>query len=148
IQNSVTTGFDFSGSGIRTVWYNRERFVIPNSSYLDPASGQYVENTNIQTRAGGADFWTDGTRNTGVGENYTHSAAFWKLREMSISYEMPLSYFNGYVKGATISLQGRNLFIWVPSTNLYTDPEYSALGASSNAVGFTSLAQSPPARYF
>lgn len=148
IQNSVTTGFDFSGSGIRTVWYNRERFVIPNSSYLDPATGQYVENTNIQTRSGGADFWTDGTRNTGVGENYTHSAAFWKLREMSISYEMPFSYFKGYVKGATISLQGRNLFIWVPSTNLYTDPEYSALGASSNAVGFTSLAQSPPARYF
>ncbi len=148
VMNSVSTGFDFAGSGIRTAWFNRERFVFPNSSYLDPATQQYVANTNITTRSGGADFWTDGTRNRNVGENYTHSAAFWKLREMSLSYEVPFSYFKGYVKGATVSVQGRNLFIWVPKTNLYTDPEYSALGSGSNAVGFTSLAQSPPARYF
>lgn len=148
VQNSVTTGFDFSGSGIRTTWFNRERFVFPNSSYLDPSTGQYVANTDVQTRSGGADFWTDGTRNTGAGENYSHSAAFWKLREASLSYDLPSTYFNGYVKGVTVSLQGRNLFVWVPETNLYTDPEYSALGAGSNAVGFTSLGQSPPARYF
>lgn len=148
VMNSVSTGFDFAGSGIRTTWFNRERFVFPNSSYLDPSTGQYVENTNVTTRSGGADFWTDGTRNRNVGENYTHSAAFWKFREMSLSYDVPFSFFGGYVKAATVSLQGRNLFIWVPKTNLYTDPEYSALGSDSNAVGFTSLSQSPPARYF
>lgn len=148
ILNSVATGYDFSGAGIRTVWFNRERFVFPNSSYEDPnRPGEYIANTNIQTRSGGADFWTDATRNRGVGENYTHSAAFWKWRELVISYDIPEKLLGNTVKRATVSIQGRNLFIWTPDTNLYTDPEYSALGAGSNAIGFTSLGQTPPARY-
>ncbi|MGK6351287.1 SusC/RagA family TonB-linked outer membrane protein [Parapedobacter sp. DT-150] len=146
--NGVTTAFDFSGAGIRTTWFNRERFVVPNSSYLDPSSGEYVANTNITTRSGGADFWTDGTRNTGIGENYAHSAAFWKWREATLSYDLPAHIFRGYVKGATVSVQGRNLFIWVPKTNLYTDPEYSQNGSDSNAIGIANVSLTPPARYF
>ena len=146
--NGVTTAFDFSGAGIRSTWFNRERFVFPNSSYLDPATGQYVENTNITTRSGGADFWTDGTRNTNVGENYAHSAAFWKWREATLSYDIPAHIFNGFVKGATVSIQGRNLFIWLPKTNLYTDPEYSQGGSDSNAIGIANVSITPPARYF
>ncbi|MBO0952045.1 SusC/RagA family TonB-linked outer membrane protein [Fibrella sp. HMF5405] len=149
IYNSVSTGYDFSGAGIRTAWYNRDRFVIPNSSILQ-ADGSYVANTNIAVRSGGADFWTDGTRNTGIGENYVNSAGFWKMREAAISYDFPRALLakSGFIKGATLSAQGRNLFIWVPKSNLYTDPEYSANGTDSNAVGFTTLAQTPPARYF
>ncbi|ARK10955.1 SusC/RagA family TonB-linked outer membrane protein [Fibrella sp. ES10-3-2-2] len=149
IYNAISTGYDFSGAGIRTAWYNRDRFVIPNSSYLG-ADGNYVANTNIAVRSGGADFWTDGTRNTGIGENYVNSAGFWKFREAAIAYEFPRTLLakTKFIKGATISAQGRNLFIWVPKSNLYTDPEYSANGTDSNAVGFTTLGQTPPARYF
>ncbi len=148
IMNSVSTAFDFSGSGIRSAWYNRERFVIPNSSYLDPATGQYVDNTSIATRSGGADFWTASNTNTGVGENYAHSAAFWKWREATLSYDVPPTFLKGFAKAATISFQGRNLLLFVPKTNLYTDPEYSATGSTSNAVGFTTISLTPPARYF
>ncbi|MEO6287115.1 MAG: SusC/RagA family TonB-linked outer membrane protein [Dyadobacter sp.] len=149
IYNAISTGYDFSGAGIRTSWFNRDRFVIPNSSYKN-AEGQYVENTNITVRSGGADFWTDGTRNTGIGENYANSAGFWKLREASLGYDLPSSILakTKFIKGASVSVQGRNLFIWVPKSNLYTDPEYSQNGADSNAVGFTNLGQTPPARYF
>ncbi|MEZ0483229.1 SusC/RagA family TonB-linked outer membrane protein [Fibrella aquatica] len=149
IYNGVSTGYDFSGAGIRTAWYNRDRFVVPNSSILQ-ADGSYVANTNIATRTGGADFWTDGTRNTNIGENYVNSAGFWKMREAAISYDFPRALLakTGFIKGATLSAQGRNLFIWVPKSNLYTDPEYSANGTDSNAVGFTTLGQTPPARYF
>lgn len=149
IYNAISTGYDFSGAGIRTAWYNRDRFVIPNSSYMG-ADGNYVANTNIAVRSGGADFWTDGTRNTGIGENYVNSAGFWKFREASVSYDFPKSLLekSKFIKGATLSVQGRNLFIWVPKSNLYTDPEYSANGAESNAVGVTNLGQTPPARYF
>jgi TonB-linked SusC/RagA family outer membrane protein len=150
IYNSITTAFDFSGAGIRTTWYNRERFVIPNSAYEDPENeGSYINNTNVTTATGGADFWTDGSRNTGIGENFTHSAGFWKIREISLRYDFPKSWLSAtkFIKGASLSVQGRNLFIWVPKTNIYTDPEYSANGADSNAVGFTNINLTPPARY-
>lgn len=150
IYNSITTAFDFSGAGIRSTWFDRARFVIPNSVYEDPENpGSYITNTNVTTSAGGADFWTDGTRNTGVGENYTHSAGFWKLREVSLRYDVPGAFLEkiGFIKAANLSIQGRNLFIWVPKTNIYTDPEYSANGADSNAIGFTNINLTPPARY-
>jgi TonB-linked SusC/RagA family outer membrane protein len=155
IYNAISTAFDFSGAGIRTTWYNRERFVFPNSAYRDPENPgtdeapNYIDNTNITTSTGGADFWTDGSRNTSIGENYTHSAGFWKIREISLRYDFPTSLMSQtkFIKGASVSVQGRNLFIWTPKTNLYTDPEYSALGTDSNAIGFTSINLTPPARY-
>jgi TonB-linked SusC/RagA family outer membrane protein len=155
IYNAVSTSYDFSGAGIRTTWFNRDRFVFPNSAYRDPENPgtddapNYIDNTSITTATGGADFWTDGTRNTGIGENYTHSAGFWKIREISLRYDFPASWLSAtkVIKGASLSVQGRNLFIWTPKTNLYTDPEYSALGVDSNAIGFTSINLTPPARY-
>ena len=150
IYNDISTAYDFSGAGIRTTWYNRERFVFPNSVYEDPENpGTFIENTNVTTTTGGADFWTDGTRNTDVGENYAHSAGFWKLREVSLRYDVPKAFTSklGFIKAATLSVQGRNLFIWTPKTNLYTDPEFSSNGADSNAIGFTNISLTPPARY-
>ena len=150
VYNGANTGFDFSGAGIRTTYFNRDRFVIPNSSYLDPITNTYVDNTNITTRTGGVDFWTNGPTNTGVNSNYTYSAAFWKLRELSISYTLPKSILGNlkFIKGVDISVQGRNLFLWTPNTNIYTDPEYSAFGANSNAIGFATLNQTPPGRLY
>jgi TonB-linked SusC/RagA family outer membrane protein len=52
IYNSVSSSLDFSGSSYNSALFNRQRFVIPNSSYLD-ASGKYVANTNITVRDGG-----------------------------------------------------------------------------------------------
>ncbi|HMV10232.1 MAG TPA: SusC/RagA family TonB-linked outer membrane protein [Cyclobacteriaceae bacterium] len=151
IYNSVATPFDFSGAGIRTGWYNRERFVFPNSAYEDPENpGTYIDNTNVTVATGGADFWTDGSRNTTIGENYTHSAGFWKIREISLRYDFPKAWLSAtkFIKAASLSVQGRNLFIWVPKTNLYTDPEYSVFGTDSNAIGFTNINLTPPSRYF
>lgn len=150
IYNSVSTSYDFSGAGIRTTKYDRERFVMPNSVYEDPENpGTYINNTNVTTSTGGADFWTSSAYNTGMGENYTHSAAFWKIREISLRYDIPTSLLSAtrFIKGAYVSVQGRNLFIWTPKTNIYSDPEYSANGSGSNAVGYTNINQTPPARY-
>lgn len=150
LYNNSGGSFDFSGSGIRTTYFNRERFVVPNSSYLDPVTNTYVANTNITTRTGGVDFWTNGPSNTGVNTNYSYSSAFWKLREVSLSYDLPKSVFSNikFVKGARVSVQGRNLFIFTPDTNIYTDPEYSAAGADSNAIGFVGIGQTPPSRFY
>ena len=94
-------------------------------------------------------FWTDQTENMGVTSNYVTSAAFWKLRQLSLSYDVPQSVLNKIklLKAATISVQGRNLFVWVPKSNVYTDPEFSDAGSASNGIGLTNL-QSPPSRYY
>ncbi|WP_198342309.1 hypothetical protein [Pedobacter psychrophilus] len=151
IYNGLSTALDFSGAGIRTAAFNRERFVVPNSSYADPANpGSFLPNNSITTRNGGADFFTDGPRYTGVIENYVNSAAFWKLRELALSYNIPLSKIgvNKYIKNAKITLLGRNLLLFTPKSNVFTDPEYSAFDATSNAIGFTSISQTPPSRFF
>ncbi|MBB2150091.1 SusC/RagA family TonB-linked outer membrane protein [Pedobacter sp. LMG 31462] len=151
IYNAGGGTFDFSGAGINTVAYNRDRFVIPNSSYKD-ANGNYVANTNITIRDGGPGYWTIAGPRTGIDENYITSAAFWKLREVSLAYDLPKSLLghSKVFKAARISVQGRNLLIFLPKSNVYTDPEYSDGNGSSNgnAIGLTNLNQTPPSRFY
>ena len=152
IYNAGGGTFDFSGAGYNTAIYDRERFVIPNSSYWDEASKSYVANTNVTIRDGGPGYWSMSGPRTGIAETYITSAAFWKIREMSLVYNIPQSWLAGQktIKNAKISLQGRNLFLWTPSTNVYTDPEYSDGNGSSNgnAIGLTNLGQTPPSRTY
>ncbi|MES2275688.1 MAG: SusC/RagA family TonB-linked outer membrane protein [Bacteroidota bacterium] len=148
VQSSTTTSFDFSGAGARTAFYNRERFVIPNSSYADPNNaGSYLPNTNITVADGGVAFWSSSTYNTGITTNYVYNGAYWKLREANLTWDIPKSLIGRqkYVKSAQISLQGRNLLIWLPKSNLYTDPDF---GSSGNGVGVSSIANTPPTRYY
>lgn len=142
---------DFSGSSIRTVAFGRDRFVVPNSSYEDPTKpGEYIANTNIQVLDGGSGFWADGAGdyNMDVATNYIVKGDFWKIRELSLSYDLPQSFLakTKVIKGATVSIQGRNLFLWTPKSNIYTDPEYNF--SDGNAIGITTLSQSPPSRYY
>ncbi|GAA4324292.1 SusC/RagA family TonB-linked outer membrane protein [Mucilaginibacter gynuensis] len=149
IYNSGAGTYDFSGASVRTTTFNRERFVMPNSSYEDPANpGKYIANTNVLVADGGAGFFADNNRNLNVASNYVYNGASWKLREVSIAYDLPKSLLGTqkYIKGATISVQGRNLALWLPKSNLYTDPEFNF--TDGNAIGITSLGQTPPTRYF
>jgi TonB-dependent SusC/RagA subfamily outer membrane receptor len=145
-----TTSFDFSGGGMATVMFNRERFVFPNSSYADPAKpGEYIANTNITVRDGGYGFWTAAPR-TGVAENYVASGAFWKLREVTLTYDLPESVLRSvkFIKKASLSIQGRNLIMLLPKTNIYTDPEYSDNGSGSNGVGVAAISSPPASRFY
>ena len=146
---SAGSTFDFSGSSIRTVYYNRERFIFPNSSYLDPATNTYVENNNVTVTASNSGFWSS-SQFRGATSNYVYSGNYWKLRELSLSYKLPSSLLSNtkIIKSATLSVQGRNLFIWLPASNTWGDPDNSSNGSDSNAVGITSLSQTPPTRYF
>ena len=150
IYSGEGSTLDFSGSSARSAYYNREKFVFPNSSYLDSSTGTYVANNSITVSDGGAGFWTSSSFNTNVTSNYVYSGDYWKLREASLAYKIPQSLLqrSKFIKAATVSIQGRNLFLWATKSNEYTDPDYSANGSDSNAVGTTSLSQTPPTRYF
>ena len=83
-----------------------------------------------------------------VGANYVISAAAWKLREVSISYDIAKNVyaFTKIIQKATVTVSGRNLLMLRPSTNKWTDPEFSE--DTSNAVGRTGEGQLPPTRIF
>lgn len=150
IYNAGGPTYDWAGVSVRTVGFNRQRFVFPNS-VIDEGNGKYITNTTavIQNGNGNDGFWTDQTENLGVTSNYITSGAFWKLRQVSLSYTFPSKMLgnNKVIKGMMISAQGRNLFEWLPKSNIYTDPEYSDAGQASNGIGLTNL-QSPPSRYY
>ncbi|MES1216899.1 MAG: SusC/RagA family TonB-linked outer membrane protein, partial [Bacteroidota bacterium] len=150
--NGMGTELDWSGTGYRTAVYNRERFVYPNSVYEDPSNpGKYLTNTNITIANGNGNngFWTDGI-NRDVTSNYVTSGDFWKLREIALAYDVPAAALakTKFIKGLTISVQGRNLAMWMAKDNIYTDPEYSDAGNDSNGIGLTGLGQTPPSRFY
>jgi outer membrane receptor protein involved in Fe transport len=152
VFNGMGTELDWAGTGYRTAMYDRQRFVYPNSVYEEAGSpGKYVRNTDITIKNGNGNngFWSDGI-NREVTSNYMSSGDFWKLREIALSYDLPSTLLNktGLIKGMTVSLQGRNLLMWLAKDNYYTDPEYSAAGNESNGIGLTSLNQTPPVRFY
>lgn len=140
----------FTGIGKLSAANGRERFVFPNSVIkVDDGAGNitYVENTNITTQDGNVNFWTQTMRNL---SNYSvNSAAFWKIRELSINYEVPasaLALTNDLVKSFRIGFVGRNLFMFLPKNNLYADPEFNS--GTGNAVGLNTSGQTPATRIY
>jgi TonB-linked SusC/RagA family outer membrane protein len=150
--SQLGSNIDFSGSSARSAYYNRDRFVFPNSVYEDPANpGTYIENTNITVADGGTGFWTGGSYNRSVIANYVYRADYWKWREVALVYTLPKSVVNKIpgIAGGSIALQGRNLFLWATKANEYTDPDYSqSRTADDNETGVSTLWQSPPTRTF
>ena len=80
-------------------------------------------------------------------ENWIYDATYVKLRELSFSYSLPNNLLNVWgLKGASLTLSGRNLFILHKNTD-HIDPEvsYGTSLAASGAVEPTFL---PSERYY
>jgi TonB-linked SusC/RagA family outer membrane protein len=74
---------------------------------------------------------------------FVEDASFIKFRQLIFGYTFPGKLFNGVVKGATISLVGRNLFYLMKKTgNIDPESDYTP-----NAYGLE-LGGVPPARTF
>lgn len=128
---------------------HRERFVIPNSVYEDPANpGKYLPNTNITVYDVNEFFTSDNYR--GVASNFITSAASWRLRELSITYDLPTSLISKQkiIQGLTVGLVGRNLVLWLPKSNVYTDPDYRGNNdfLTGNISGISNATVNPPIR--
>ena len=147
IYSGIGPDMDFSGISVRSAQNNRQPFIFPNSVTLD-GTGKSVPNTSIYMD-GGYNFWSQNI-NTTVNSNYLADGSFWKLREVAISYSVPNKVFNKFtrnaIKGATFTLTGRNLLLFLPKTNEWTDPEFS--NTSGNAQGVNDRDNTPPTRIF
>lgn len=147
VYSGAGSTMDFSGISYGSATGGRERFVYPNS-VIETSPGVFTPNTNITTRTGGIDYWAGSTTRYGVMQNYVTSAAFWKLRELSLAYEVPAKYLQRtkFIKRASLALVGRNLFMIRPKSNMYSDPEFNA--TTDNAQGSNNLNQTPATRIY
>jgi TonB-linked SusC/RagA family outer membrane protein len=151
-------GVDLVTGGVAavTATYNRERFIFPNSSILNGtgADGQpaYIANTTVPIGSGaeqngGYSYWDNNYKT--FGSNFVTSGAFWKLREVRLSYEIPKSILaegSKYIKGASVSFVGRNLLMFLPKSNQFGDPEAGT--SNSNAQGVSNSFNPPFSRTY
>jgi hypothetical protein len=146
VNNSIGSSLDFTGISAYTAQTGRQPFVIPNS-VIDDGTGKYIPNTNVATVDANWRFWAN-TWNQ-AGSNYVNSADFWKIREIAITYDFPknLTDKTKVIQQASISLSGRNLFMFRAKDNVWTDPEFSAAGVG-NAIGSNDINQTPPTRIY
>jgi len=152
---------DFTGVSFHSAENARQRFIFPNSEIPD-GTGKYVPNTSVAIsnggNIGGAGFWPTLYTN-GIGTPYITSAAFWKLREVALTYEVPAKALSriSFIKRITVGLVGRNLLMIRPKSNFWSDPEFNdnsttGIGTNNsgtgNAIGSTSEFQTPPTRLY
>jgi TonB-linked SusC/RagA family outer membrane protein len=152
ILNEEGNVFDFAGASPSDA-ANRQAFIVPNSVINTGTAGKpsYAANNNVPITSlngntSAALYWWTLTY-SGIGAPYVTSAAFIKLREISLNYEFPKQWLGTQqvIRDLNVSLIGRNLFMWRPKTNIWSDPEFST-NATGNAVGYTTEFQTPPTR--
>ncbi len=122
---------EFVGTDPRTLYNNRTPFVVPGSVIRMP-DGKFVPNTTPVQNA--ENYWTSFSSPTAM--EHLVDASFIKLREASLTYRLPASLFkNKGIKGVTVGISGRNLWLKTPKENTYADPEASSFG-TGNVQGF------------
>lgn len=130
----------FTGASYLSGITGRQRFVFPNSAIQvgTDTSGNpvYEDNTNVTVYDASKGFW-NGIYKQGRA-NQVVSAASWRLRELSLGYDVPEKVVRktGFLQRASVSIVARNLFMWTPSTNIWGDPDYTASG-NSNVTGMS-----------
>ncbi len=145
----------WTGVSAATAQNNRERFVFPNSG-IDDGTGKIVPNTNVVL--GDVESFFTGTYRD-VRSNFLFSAASWRIREVSLQYELPASLFNTqkFFKGASVAVNARNLALFLPTSNQYVDPDFSTSAgttstsntngiSSTNTNGYSNSQVNPPTR--
>jgi TonB-linked SusC/RagA family outer membrane protein len=148
IYNGVGSTLNFAGSSLISTLAGRQKFVYPGSviNTGTAAAPVYTPNTNVTVQDGNYGFWQSSAYNT-VNQPRVSNAAFWKLREINLNFNLTQFVKNTrYIKGLNLSLTGRNLFLWKPKNNPWSDPEFS--DTAGNAIGVTSANQVPGQRIY
>ncbi len=123
---------EFVGTDPRTLLNDREAFIVPNSVIQD-ANGKFTENTTVKVQ-NAENYWT--TFSSPNAMEHLIDASFIKLREVAFNYRLPKTWLKKMpFTSATVGLSGRNLFLWTPKENTYSDPEANSFG-TGNVQGY------------
>lgn len=94
----------------------------------------YVENTQA-TEITPAGFYRNANRHRYAPESYLQPSDWLRLRNISVSYDLPVKNWNWKgISAVRLSLIGNNLFLDTPYVGW--DPESNFFGANSNIYGF------------
>ena len=124
----------FNGAAKETEFNNREAFIVPNS-VVDNGDGTFSPNTSVLTYSSNniRGYWN---AINNFGEVLYIDATYTKLREVSLSYELPKTILDKvFINSASVSLFGRNLWIHTPDSNTYIDPEVNSFSAGNTNNG-------------
>ena len=136
-----------AGTSALSASSGRQRFVFPNSviNTGTTANPVYTPNSTTTTSDGDIAFFDAGAFYSAA-SSYVSSAAFWKLREADLAFDLT-SFVRKTkaIKKASFSIIGRNLLMWRPKSNTWSDPEFSS--TTGNSVGYETT-QLPPSRFF
>ncbi|MBS1502427.1 MAG: TonB-dependent receptor, partial [Bacteroidetes bacterium] len=148
VWNQLGGTMTFTGSSALTTEAGRQSFVYPNS-VIQTSPGVYVPNTNVTVANGNYGFW-QGSAFPNTQSPFVTSGDFWKLREIDLNFKLDQFIKQSkFIKGASIAFTGRNLFYWVPKSNIWTDPEFSnETNPTSSLRGVNNANQLPGTRIF
>lgn len=130
------------------------------SALIDAQRGFYQYNSTEEFRCGaiancaplyvaGSPLWEQARAianiNTGTAAGYIEEASYVKLRELSLTWDVPLGFASrlGITRGMSITFAGRNLKTWTDYTGL--DPEINFTAANFTQAEFLSQ---PPVKRF
>lgn len=131
-----------SGNGylVDSAENGRNGFIMPNSSYLDTATGNYVANNSVVTGGGSATSLQTYYTNiySKIDENFILDATAFKVRELSLSYAIPAKMLEATgLTSLRVGVNARNPFTVLARENRgYDDPESSI--SDGNIVGLAS----------
>ena len=130
-------------------------FIFPNSVYQTGTDVEgnpiYTENTTVVTGGNSYNsyqtYFSNDYAFNNAENNILDKTAF-KVREVALSYSLhPDTVKRLGLSSMTFGLNGRDLFIWLPSENkFYSDPESNF--SSGNAQGLSSIGLYPPSRTY
>ena len=124
----------FNGSAVETAFNNRERFIVP-FSVVDNGDGTFSPNTTpIDYASNNIRGYWNAINN--FGEYLIVDATFTKLRELTLSYQLPSAIVQTLpFQQVSVGLFGRNLWIHTPDDNTYIDPEVNSFTAGNSNIG-------------
>jgi len=142
----------FVGNGTATTYNERRPFVIPNS-VVENGDGTYSENTTPIYQHNGSyqTYFNDHGYGSG-GEAYLIDRSFVKLRNISLTWNLPRNWVNSiHLSNVALSVYCNNVFTWTASDNNFIDPEGTTISQSGwgdLATQFGELYSNPSCRTF
>ena len=142
------TGYQNSRRGVWYPCYDVQR-AMASGTGLDQYTA--LERARCGTNRQGA--WDPATQDGHDSDFWVDKADFWKLRSISMTYDLPPEWVNNYASRASVTLSGRNLLTWTDFVG--TDPEVEdftdragQVSEGAGEYGRREYYNLPPARTF